>query len=126
MQNIGVVLSGGYVQTTNNIEVDPQKGEEDRPRLIDRRARFVIGLLLSNDRRLEREKHSGRRREERERKGDNKDDIAPLAAASALGKDGTAVFEGGKAGRQRKKGKEREKIRNEEGRKREKEMQIAG
>lgn len=126
MQNIGVVLSGGYVQTANNIEVDPQKGEEDRPRLIDRRSRFMIGLLLSNDRRLEREKHSGRKREERERKGDNKDDIAPLAAASALGKDGTAVFEGGKAGRQRKKGKEREKIRNEEGRKREKEMQIAG
>lgn len=80
--------------------------------------RAWFGLLLSNDRQTEREKDSERRREERERKTDNKDDIAPLAAASALGKDGTAVSEGGKAGRQRKKGKEREKIRNEEGRKR--------
>lgn len=61
---------------------------------------LVIGLLLSNDRRAEREKDSERRREGREKK-DDKDDIAP--SNSALGKDGTAVSEGGKAGRQRKK-----------------------
>lgn len=49
--------------------------------------------------------------ERKERKRDNKDDIAPskLAAAFALGKDGTAVSEGGKAGRQRKKERKRRK-----------------
>lgn len=61
---------------------------------------LVIGLLLSNDRRAEERKiQKGDEREERKR--DNKDDIAP--SNSALGKDGTAVSEGGKAGRQRKK-----------------------
>lgn len=103
----------------NNIEMDPEKEEEDLVSLSDRRR-----LLLSNDRQTEREKDSGKRREVRERKTDNKDDIAPLAAASALGKDGTAVSEGGKAARQRKKGKERKKIRNEENG--EKEIRIAG